>query len=569
MTEITGGELLLKCLKEEDVTTIFGVLDGSYNAFLAKLDEYGMRLIAPRHEAAAAHMAEAWARVRGEPGIVVGGIGPGASNMVSGIITAFAEGSPVIAISGQRRRNIIYPDRGGSFQNVDLVDLYRPVTKWSAGVRDWQRLPEYIRRAYRVATSGRPGPVYIEIPEDVARGMGDLDSVNLWSPAQYRAGKPGAGDAALIARAAEMLAQAERPFLHAGAGVSWSGAWSEFVALANYLAAGMTTSLSARGVVPENHPRYFRPLNRDALNAARGEADVVLVVGSRVGELDGWGRAPSWGDPSQQKVIHVDVDPQSIGLNRPVDLGIIGDARAVLIALLEAVQARSAPRQEHAGWERYRELTRDWETRLEEALQTEGGINPGKMVRLVRDFFPPDAIFVMDGGNTSLWCANYHPILAPRSFLYAAKFGHLGTGLPYAIGAKLAAPDRPVYLISGDGAIGFNIQELETARRHNAPIVVIVSCDQGWGMERASQLYFGMSALVECDLGMETRYDKVAEGSGCHGEMVDALEQLQPALERAVASNKAALIQVMVDPDANMAPPGLLEFGSMVYRATD
>lgn len=570
MPEITGGELLLKCLKQEGVSTLFGVLDGSYNAFLAKLDEYGMRLIAPRHEAAAAHMADAWARVRGEPAVVVGGIGPGAANMISGVITAYAEGSPLIVLSGQRRRNIIYPDRGGSFQNVDLVDLYRPITKMSAGVRDWKRLPELIRRAYRVATSGRPGPVYLEIPEDITRGFGDADSVNVWSPDHYRAGKIGAGDPMLIERAADLLASAERPFLHAGMGVSWSCAWNEFVALADHLAAGMTTTLGARGVVPEDHPRYFRPLNRDALETARSEADVVLVVGSRVGELEGWGRAPSWGEPAQQKVIHVDVDPQSIGLNRPVDVGIVGDARAVLTALLAQVKSRLAPRQEHAEWSRYRELTRDWESRLEEGLEmTSGGINPGKMVRAARDYFPRDAIFAMDGGNTSLWCTNYNPIFAPRSYAYTAKFGHLGAGLPYALGAQLAAPDKPVYLISGDGAMGFNIQELETARRYNLPIVVIVSCDQGWGMERSSQLFFQMENLVECDLYADTRYDKIAEAFGCYGEKVDTLDQFRPALERATASGKPALLQVMVDHDANMAPPGLLEFSSMVYRATD
>ena len=570
MTEITGGELLLKCLKEEGVSVMFGVLDGSFNPFLAKLDEYSIRFINARHEAAAAHMAEAWARIRGEPAVVISGIGPGAANMVSGIVTAYAEGSPVIAISGQRRRNIIYPDRGGSFQNVHLLGLYGSVTKWSAGVREWRRLPELIRRAYREATSGRPGPVYLEIPEDVMRSSGDQATVNVWSPAQYRAGTPGAGDPAFIAQAAEMLAQAERPLLHAGVGVSWAAAWDEFLALADHLAAAMTTSLSARGVVPEDHPRYFHPLNRDALEAARTEADVVLVVGGRIGELDNWGRAPSWGDPAQQKVIHVDKDPTSIGLNRPVDLGIVGDAKAVLAALLAAVKERTSPRQEHAGFERYRALTQEWRAQLENALQADADqVNPGQMVKTVRDFFPRQTITVMDGGNTSLWCASFNLILAPRSYLYTAKFGHLGTGLPYAIGAKLAAPDRPVYLISGDGAIGFNIQELETARRYNVPIVVVVSCDRGWGMERSSQLFAQIGDLVECDLYPETRYDLVAEAFGCYGEKVDELEQLRPALERATASGKPALIQVMVDPMANLAPPGLLEFGSMVYRAED
>ena len=568
MAVMTGGELLLKCLKEAGISTLFGVLDGSFNPFLAKLDEYGMRFVNPRHEAAAAHMAEAYARIRGEPAVVISGIGPGAANMVSGIVTAFAEGSPVIALSGQRRRNIIYPDRGGSFQNVDLLDLYRPVTKWSAGVRDWRRLPELIGRALSEATRGRPGPVYLEIPEDIMRGTGDPADVAFWSPSHYRIGRPGAGEPTMIAQAAELLIAAERPLLHAGVGVSWSGAWEEFLALADHLAAAMTTSLSARGVVPEDHPRYFHALNRDALEAARSEADVVLVVGGRLGELDGWGREPSWGDPAVQRTIQVDVDPASIALNRPVDLGIVGDARAVLAALLGAVQERAQPRQEHEGFVRYRALTEEWREQLNVALQgTPGKISPGRMVQVVRGFFPHNAITVMDGGNTSLWTASFNPILAARSYLYTAKFGHLGTGLPYAIGAKLAAPERPVYLVSGDGALGFNIQELETARRYGLPITVIVSCDQGWGMERSSQLFAQIGDLVECDLYAETRYDLVAQAFGCHGELVDELDQLQPALQRAAESGKPALIQVMVDPMDNLAPPGLLVFSSMVYRA--
>ncbi len=573
MTEITGGELLLKCLKEEGVSVMFGILDGSFNPFLAKLNEYDIRFINSRHEAAAAHMAEAWARIRGEPAVVIGGIGPGAANMVSGIVTAYAEGSPVIALSGQRRRNIIYPNRGGAFQNVDLLGLYRPVTKWSAGVREFRRLPELIRRAYREATSGRPGPVYLEIPEDVMRSTGDPETAGVWSAAQYRPGKPGPGDPALVAQAAEMLAGAERPFLHAGVGVSWAAAWDQFVALADHLAAGISTSLAARGVVPEDHPRYFHPLD-PALQAARSEADVVLVVGGRMGELDGWGRAPFWGDPAQQRVIHVDADPASIGLNRPVDLGVLGDARAVLEALLAAVQGRVRQREEHAGFERYRALSQTRQAQLEQALQEGGGlVNPGRAVQVVRDFFPRDAITVQDGGNTSLWCASFNPILAPRSYLYTAKFGHLGTGLPYAIGAKLAAPDRPVYLISGDGAIGFNIQELETARRYDLPVIVVVICDQGWGMERPSQVFAQVVAqaggMVETELSPDTRYDLVAEAFGCHGEMVKKLDQLRPALERAVESGKPALIQVMVNPEVNFAPPGLLEFSSMVYKAED
>jgi acetolactate synthase-1/2/3 large subunit len=175
----------------------------------------------------------------------------------------------------------------------------------------------------------------------------------------------------------------------------------------------------------------------------------------------------------------------------------------------------------------------------------------------------------MDGGNTSLWTASFNPIFAPRSFLYTAKFGHLGTGLPYAIGAKLAAPDRPVYLVSGDGALGFNIQELETARRYGANITVIVSCDRGWGMERTSQMFAQIGGLVECDFYPETRYDLVAKGFGCYSEVVEDPSEIRPALQRADEANAPALIQVMVDPTNNLAPPGILVFTGMVYRSED
>lgn len=567
---MTGGELLLKCLQAEGVSTLFGILDGSFNTFLARLDEYNMRFVNSRHEAAAAHMAEAYARVTGAPAVVIAGIGPGAANMVSGVITAYAEGTPLIVFSGQRRRNIIYPDRGGSFQNVRLIDVFEPITKFSVGVRDWRRLPEIIRKAYRIALNGRPGPVYIEIPEDVMRSTGDPDTAPVWPASDYRATQPAAGDPALIQAAAEMLAGAERPFLHAGVGVSWSGAWEEFVALGDYLSAGLSASLAARGVVPEDHPRYFHPLNRDALERARSEADVVLVVGGRIGELDNWGKELTWRDPAEQKTIQIDVDPLAIGLNRPVDVGIVGDAKATLAGLLTAVRTLTPAKPEHDKFKLYHSMTADYRQQLDFAANaSDSGVNSGKMIRAVRDFFPHDAIFSMDGGNTSLWCANYNPIYCPRSYLYTSKFGHLGTGIPYAIGAKLAAPDKPVYVISGDGAMGFNIAELETARRYNLPITVIVACDQGWGMERSSQIFAGLDELVECDLYDDTRYDKVAEAFGCHGEFVTEMDALQPALERAAASGKPALIQVMVDHLANMAPPGALAFGSMVYRGED
>lgn len=570
MTQITGGELLLKGLSAEGISTLFGVLDGSHNAFLVALEKYGMRYVTSRHEAAAAHMADAWARVRGEPAVVIGGIGPGAANMISGVATAYAEGVPIIVVTGQRRRNIIGPDKGGAFQVLDLVDWYRPVTKWSAGVRQIERLPELLRQAFRVATNGRPGPVYLEIPEDLMRGTADQTSAAVYPANRYRVARLGVGDPAALQQAAHLLSQAKRPLLHAGSGVLWAGAWQEFVALGDHLAAALTTSLAARGVVPEDHPRYAHVLNQDTLQAMRHEADVVLAVGARLGELDGWGRPPAWPDPADQTLIQIDADPAAIGLNRPVNVAIVGDARAVLAALLEAVRSRTYSKPEHEGFVRYRELTARWEENRRVMLQvSQDGVNPGQMVEAVRGFFPRNAITVMDGGNTSLWTASFNPIYQARCYLYTAKFGHLGTGLPYALGAKMAAPDRLVYLITGDGALGFNLQELETAARHEIPVIVVVAVDQGWGMERSSQALFGIDASqwIETEIYPGARYDLVARGLGCYGELVEQLDDLAPALQRAVDSGQPALIQVMVDKMANMAPPGLVEFGSLVYRA--
>jgi len=360
--------------------------------------------------------------------------------------------------------------------------------------------------------------------------------------------------------------RAAHPTLHAGSGVLWAEAWEEFMSLGEYLGATYTTSLSARGVTPEDHPRYFHPLNIEALERMRADADVALVVGSRLGELESWGREPAWSPHTA--TIQIDAEPAHIGLNRAVDVAIVGDAKAALQALLAEVKALGGPKSP-PDTSRYDALTQEWRQELAEASQFGGdGVNPGAMVTAVREAFPEDAILAQDGGNTSLWVVNYAPIKRPRSYLYSAHFGFLGTGLPYAIGAKFAAPEREVVLITGDGAFGFHMQELETAIRHGLKITVVVSSDAGWGMERSSQLLAQVGQFVETEHA-PTDYAALARAFGWRGFQAANLEQLRQALAEARESDKPALIQVMVDPQANLAPPGALIFGSMVYRAED
>ena len=344
----------------------------------------------------------------------------------------------------------------------------------------------------------------------------------------------------------------------------WAGASAELVALGDYLAAGLGSSLGARGVVPEDHPHYFHIFDMQANMTARNEADVVLVAGARLGHYDGWGMPPAWGDPARQKTIQIDADPLSIGLNRPVDVAIVADARAALGALLAAVQAKTAPRETMPNLARYRELSAaTLQGGLAYVTASSGqGVNPGQMVMVVNQFFSQDAVTVLDGGNTVLWGVVFNPILQPDSFLYSVQMAYLGTGLPMAIGAKLAAPQRPVYCISGDGALGFHVMELETALRAGAPVVVVVAVDDAWGMEKTAYNFAGFGpeqhGAVEFTPGV--RYDLLAQSLGCFGAKVDTIEELAPALQAAVQSGKPAVIHVAVDAAVNADPIGFKEF---------
>jgi acetolactate synthase-1/2/3 large subunit len=565
MAKITVGELLVRCLQAEGVEMMSGIIDGAHIPIVAHTAKYGVRYVNTHHEEAAVHVAEGYARIARKPGVVIGNPACGTGNMLAGVVSAAGEGHPIVALGTLRTRLKADPNRGGAWQAADTEGMARPITKYSATMRQWERLPEMLRAAFRAAMTPRPGPSYLAIPDDVlAIAIDDEHTPPIYPAARYRVTNMGAGDPASIARAAELLAAATHPYVHAGKGVLWADAAAELLAVGEHLGAPMSTSLGARGVVPEDHPHYFHPFDLAGAGVARREADVVLVVGARLGEYDGWGMPPLWGDPATQQTVHIDADPMSIGLNRPVDLPVVADAKAALAALLAALRTSSVPK--HApDLSRAREQSATAMAQAMEYLAKEGqdGVNPGQMVMAVRQFFPPDTITVLDGGNTTLTGVAFHPILSSPSFLYSVKMGYLGTGLPFAIGAKLAAPQRPVCLISGDGAIGFHIMEMETAARENLPIVVIVAVDNAWGMEKTAFAAQGLGPQDWANRGIDlapVRYDRIAEGLGCYGEKVDRLDQLAPALQRAVDAGKPALLHVQVDRDLNTTPPGYEQF---------
>jgi len=450
----------------------------------------------------------------------------------------------------------IYPDHG-SMQSLDQVSLLTPVTKWRALLADVRRMPQLTQWAFRAATSGRPGPVYLDLPSNVLCARLDTEQFPILPPERYRATARPMADQSMIEQAADMLVTAEWPLLHAGSGVLRSGAWEEFVQLAEYLSAAVTTSLSGRGVIPEDHPLCLIPVSFGALGA-QATADVVLLVGGRMGDVEFWGQPPAWGVPDEQKWIQVDIAPESIGLNRQVDLALVGDARGTLRALLEAVKARTGPKPENAQFADAREAQAAWLRQWVEGAESDSTpIHPLRLMREVREFFPRESIMCADGGTTAVWAYYLNRIFEPRTFLWAADSGHLGSGVPYAIGAKLARPEVPVYCITGDGSFGFNAMELETARRLDIPVVIIIANDHGWGMIRSAQKAVHGERYIGVNFHQDTRYDKLAEALGCYGELVTAPDQIRPALQRAVDSGLPAVLDVRVDVEVHGFPPDL------------
>lgn len=563
MSQITGGELLLKCLHAEGIRFINAITDGTYMMVIEAIErlgnELGMKLIVPRHEAAAAHACDAYTRITGEPAVVMACAGPGAANLVAGVMCAQAEGSPVIAITTTRRSDISdsYVQQGG-MQVSNHLDIFRPAVKWNGKIDHWHRIPEMVRHAFRMAMSGRPGPTHLLIPEDIIAQKGDEGSVDIWPPEKYRLTRPTPADPRAIKRAVELIGDADLINIHCGNGAERSGAGLEVRQLAEHLGCPVTATIRARGILSDEHPLTFHPTCMSRI-AANGQADLVIAVGTRLGELNMWGKPPMFGDPATQRMIQIDTEPTHIGLNRPTDVALIGDARIVLSDLIEAVKGVMEERPYHAKVAEYRAMQDEWQKELDELVadMDRKPMLTGQILNVCNTFFDEDAVFVMDGGNTTLWDIHYHIARKQRSVVYSMNYGHLGTGLPYAIGAKLAKPDKAVYCVTGDSAFGFNIQELETAVRNGLPVIIIVAVDGAYGMEKTAQLrQFGREADWFGHDHAPVRYDQVAIAMGCHGEYVDVATELQQALERSVESGKPAVIHAVVDPDANVDPPG-------------
>ncbi|HTK65924.1 MAG TPA: thiamine pyrophosphate-binding protein [Pseudonocardia sp.] len=552
MTRITGGELFARALQAEGIEFLFGLPSPEIDPLLAQLDAHGIRLVPVRHEAAGVHMAEGLYKTTGKVAAVLGNPGPGSANLLPGVITALHEGIPVLAITSQHRLGIAYPSSPSTFQGQDQLDLFRPAVKWGGPIFEWSRIPEVLRLAFREMHNGRPGPVHVELPAPVLYETGDPLTAPVWAPDTYRIGQPQAPDHQLD-EAAAMLAEARRPVVFAGQGVDRAGARDLVLEIAEVLACPAISSMAGRASVPSDHPNYvfgFGP----AGDLARSEADVLLVAGSRMGNLD----VPydsHWGDPLGKRIIQIDIDPRHFGVSRPLHLGILADARTALDGIAARLRGASGRTRDGSDLARYREL--DQQVRMEMAvpiLEWQGpGIHPAHAIGAIGAAFGPDAVYTVDGGNTSLWAYNTLPPTRPRSYHSILELGMLGTGIPSAIGAKLGAPDRPVVCLTGDGAAGFNFMEMQTAAREGLDVTVIVFAEGSWTMEELNelQLYGTTFGTAQGDI----RWDVVAQGLGCHSEYVERIEELDGALRRSRDHRGPSLICLRTDHTANLAIP--------------
>ena len=552
MTELTGGELLARALANEGVKFVFGLPCPEIDPLLAALEANGIRFVTVRHEAAAVHMAEGLYKTTGQVAVVLGNPGPGSANLLPGVLTAKHEGVPVLAITSQHRTGVVYPSTPATFQGQDQLDLFKAAVKWNGPVFEWSRIPELVRMGFREMWAGRPGPVQLEIPAPVLYATGDPATAPIFPGASGRASLPQPSDTQL-ATAADLLATARTPVIFAGTGVDRAQANAALIGLAEVLACPVIPSMAGRSVVPHDHPLYFHSQS-PAADELRRTADVMLVVGSRVGNLD----VPFdkyWGDPAKCRVIHVDVDPRHIGVSRPVTLGIVADARLVLEGLSARLRDRKVASHGRTDVAALRPGYEAWAKAVGEmvAAWSGPGIHPAQAIGTVGALFGRDAVYCVDGGMTSLWAALALPSTKPNSYHGIMELGMLGTGIPSAIGAKLGAPAREVVCVTGDGAAGFNAMELQTAARERLKITFVVMAESEWTMEIPNEMaHWGKT--FGTSMG-EVRWDKVADGLGCHGEYVDSLEALPAALARAKGGAGPALVCVRTSKQANLAVP--------------
>ena len=560
MAKVEGSSLVAQAIAREGVETLFGLAGGPIQDIMGFAPHFGVRPIGVRHEQAAAFSAAAYGFVKNQVGVAVLAAGPAVSNGVTGAHVAFDNCLPLVILGGSGNQRGRYT---GTFQETENVPMYKGITKMAVQIDSTERIPEYLAMAFRKARTGRPGPVYIDMPSDVLQNEVDEESVN-W-PSNYYTDVPPLGNPEQVKRAADLLLNAERPMMIVGKGVRWSEPSEELRQMVETLGMPYIPSPMGRGFIPDDHPMNMSA----ARSAIMGNSDVVLIVGSRLNWMFGFGR--QFG--ADTKIIHIDIEAEEIGSNRAAEVGIVGDAKAVLQQILTEMEGRTAGVAERAEEGPWLTALREKVDSNAESMQSRltSDANPIVTHRLLHEIsqvFPRDTIFTVDGQQTLAAGRQVLQSHTPASRLNSGSNGCMGVGVPFAVGAKLARPDAPVVSVNGDCAFGFNSMEMETAVRHGVPIVFIINNNSGivgGALERGMGLPEGYGERV-ATYTPDIRYDKIMEAFGGHCENVTEPSEIKAALERAFQATKegkTACVNVMSE-HMEVAPPRDGRAGSLM-----
>ncbi|MFX0022533.1 MAG: thiamine pyrophosphate-binding protein [Candidatus Hermodarchaeota archaeon] len=550
---LNGGDLVVKCLLKEGVTKIFGLIGGEltriYDAIERWGREAGIDTVMVRHEQAGGHMADAWARATGEIGVCLGTAGPGVSHLIPAVAAAKADSIPMLIIGAQIARMF---DNTGILQgDLDQIGLMKPITKLQISVEHPYEIPQAIQRCIKTAMSGRRGPVFLELRETaLVRKATDADLKKIVDPEKYRPLLRPGGNPELIGAVIEVLKKAERPIFIAGGGTIASEASKDLITISERYKIPSLTTVLGLGSISINHKTYAGSYPfATTFRRAASEADVIIALGCKWDYTTFYGSAPLWNQ--NQKIIQIDIDPKEIGKNRHVEIGIIGDIKAVLNQLLIQMETQLPKEKvsEWSEWNNYLQSVRKIDNEMIEKLLESKKI-PMKPERLIIETLksiPPDTQLVVDGGDIAIFTygliSNFQR--STRSTFTSIGMGHLGVGICYAIAVKLAKPDKPIVCLSGDGSFLFNVQELETAIRLNLPIIIIIANNCAWGMLKTYQKNNLKKRYCDVDFP-PVNYAEIAKGFGCYGEKIEDPEEFQPALKRAVESKKTAVIDVSI-----------------------
>jgi len=542
---MSGSQALIESLKREGVKVIFGIPGGAIMPVYDVLyDEKEIRHILMRHEQCAAHAADGYARVMRRPGVCMATSGPGATNLVTGIANAYMDSSPVIAITGQVATHMIGKD---AFQEIDIIGITTPITKCNYQVRRVEDIPRIVKEAFYITSTGRPGPVLIDIPRDMQTGVAEVDfnvKINI------RGYKPNIEPHPLqVKKAVDILVNSERPIILAGGGVHWSKAYEELLTLAELLMAPVATTFMGKGVIPENHPLALGCIGmhgRIEANKSIMAADAILAVGVRFSDRS-TGKVDEFCHDA--KIIHIDIDPSEIRKNVPVHLPIVADAKMALKAIIDELIRR--------GFKRERS---EWIKRIELLKKECEDSEPGKeltavnAIKLLRKVLPENTIVATEVGQNQMWASLHFRVLKTGTFISSGGLGTMGFGFPASLGAKVAMPDVPVVDIAGDGSFLMTEQDLATSVVEDIPVIVMVLNNSSLGMVAQWQRLFFGKRYSHTDLRGVPDFVKLAEAFGARGVRVNSLNELEQVLREAIKSDVTVVIDVPIPKEEDVLP---------------